>query len=426
MKRRSWVFVLVMLVCIGICAAAAAATATAYLEGEKDLSCKVGETLEIRKSDFQVFPANSLINGKVKYKDADFEIYAYNYLFRGHADYSQEKTGDGDIIQYITPKVPGYYAAYARAYYTENDREVSVSSGFFMLKVLDEDGNAPEPVPAAVEVFPVSSAVVGETLMVNWAIKSGYYPFTDDIEVLKDGELLERWNYEETERDSFTVASAGTYTIRVTVTDGLGQTATDETEFVAEEPKSLKLISLTLRRNTLPDGGALVGGIRWDLAYAGGIGTKITEVSLVNVDTDQEFVLLSDVFCPSYTASVGSGTFRIRMNVKDDEGDHWIESNEVTTASIPAWELTLPNDLKRIEASAFENVSAGTVYVNIGCKAIGEGAFRGLPLEAVFLPPSVKSIGEGAIPAGTVIYTRPGAWAAQWAAEHGYPVVYGS
>ena len=429
-KRLIGCLVCIFILC-GMCSIAFAVTSATSLLGAKDITCRVGETICIKKSDFQLYPAGSRINNVVSYKDADFSMYGYNHLFNGNSDYYIQTTDD-DIIQYITPYVPGYYSVYAYAYYEDEmtGEEFAVDSDFFILTVLDQNGNAPEPNPSSVEIFSIPSVTVGESVQINWLIDGYYRPFTDIIRILKNGRILDEWDYEATDRDTYVFSSAGTYQIQILMTDGLGRTVTDKIDVNVIQPKSLILKSLTLQNEMERSDESLAvysHKIRWELDYEGGYGTKTTEIHLINAETNEDKVLYDNGFFPAMTQNVDDGTFFIRMNVKDNEGDHWIDSNTCTTLHAFDWDFWLPDGLRRIEANAFENTTAQTVRINYGCLSIGENAFADSSLRGIFIPPSVISIGDNAIPDGVVvIFTPPGSWAAKWARIHHYFVVYDS
>lgn len=350
-----------------------------------------------------------------------------HYLFAGNANYHYDYADNGDVLVYITPNVPGYYPVYAVAYYDdETDGETySVSSDFFMLKVLDQNGNDPEPQQLAVEIFSIPSVTVGETLQINWTISGYYMPYSHTIQVLRGSTVLDSWNYEDTDRDTYTFTEAGTYHVQVIVSDGLGRSVTGDKEIRVIQPKSLVLNSLTLQYATTPSTGVIqTGGIHWILDYEGGYGTKRTEIYLVNTASGDQMAIEEEGFCPSFVKyGVENGTYYLRMNVIDDEGEHWIDSNQLTLSTNPDWDFYLPSGTKTIEQSAFEKTKVNYVRVNNGCLSIGESAFNNTSLKAIYLPSSVTSIGNNAIPANTVIYTPSGSWAENWAIKNHFNVM---
>lgn len=125
--------VIFLMFCIGIYTLSAAETPATSLSGAKDLSVQVGDTICIKKSDFHLYPEDSLINGQASYQDAGFYLYAYNYLFVGNSEFYEEFTDDGDVLTYITPNTPGYYPVYAYSYYDDEDtgESFSVQSNYF-------------------------------------------------------------------------------------------------------------------------------------------------------------------------------------------------------------------------------------------------------------------------------------------------------
>ena len=427
MKRTVLLFVVTMLACLGLYAAASGETVSTSLSGAKDLSVRIGETICIRKSDFRLDPDNSLINGTCSYRDAEFDLYAYNYLFRGYADYSTEYTEDGDKLIWITPNVVDYYPVYAYAsYYDENDDTTySVDSDYFTLTVLDEYGNEPEPMPISAEIFPIPTVTVGETLQINWS-GEGYYPLSNTIQILRNGNIIDSWDFEATYVDTYTFTEAGTYRIRVVLTDGIGRSAADEKEIQVVQPKSLILNSLTLQpRRSSESGTCFAGFIEWTLDYEGGYGTKVTEIHLINTLTEEDSILYDSGFYPSFSAEVGGGTFYLRMIVKDDEGDHEITSNMLAVKGRPDWDFLLPVNTKRIESDAFAYTDARFVQINDGCTFIGANAFAHSSVKAVFIPATVTYIGSNAIPEGTTIYVMYNSWVEDWALDNGYEVVFG-
>ncbi len=427
MKRLIWLLAFIILICSGIYTMVFAETSSPYLSGAKDLSCRVGETICFKKSDFHMYPNGTLINGRVSYEDASFDVWSYNYLFHGNSEYYTEITADGDEILYIRPIVPGYYSMYAYVYYEEEDEYFTIDSDYFMLTVLDENGNTPEPDPISVEIFPISSVNIGERIQINWSEK-GYEPIHETIRILTNGHVIEMWDYEDNYKDTYVFTSTGTYQVQMSVTDGLGRTITKAIDItVGNQTKALDLKSLEVHIGTdkSVEGMAIYPRqIEWNLDYEGGRGSKTTEIHLINTETYEDIILFEDDFFPSFSAQVGNGTFFIRMNVKDNEGDHWIESNLITTIPSPDWSFVLPYNIKKIEANAFEKIAAPIVYVNYGCKSIGENAFANSSIIAIFIPPTVTSIGDNAIPERTIIYAIPYSWAAKWALAHNYVVIY--
>ncbi len=84
----------------------------------------------------------------------------------------------------------------------------------------------------------------------------------------------------------------------------------------------------------------------------------------------------------------------------------------------PEWDYVLPEDIKVIEANAFENTGAKTIYIPEGCERIGDGAFTGTEADVIFIPDSVESIGIDAIPHDVCIYTPAGSFASFWAKDN--------
>ena len=84
----------------------------------------------------------------------------------------------------------------------------------------------------------------------------------------------------------------------------------------------------------------------------------------------------------------------------------------------PEWDYVLPEDIKVIEANAFENTGAETIYIPEGCERIGDGAFADTEAAVIFVPNSVESIGDDAIPQDVCIYTPAGSFASIWARQN--------
>ncbi len=84
----------------------------------------------------------------------------------------------------------------------------------------------------------------------------------------------------------------------------------------------------------------------------------------------------------------------------------------------PEWDYVLPGDLKVIEANAFENTGAETIYIPNGCVSIEDGAFADTEAAVIYVPQSVESIGNGAFPEDVCIYTPAGSYASSWAGQN--------
>ena len=393
---------------------------TSLVGGKGNVTVKVGETICIKKSDYSLYPEGSLINGRENYKYADFYLYGYNSIFNGRSEYYNEDTED-DRLCYITPNTPGYYSICAMADYADpEDGDFTVSSEYFVLTVLDENGNKPVPDPIAVKLLPIASATVGESIQINWYVNDPIYPYTNTIQVAKDGNVLDTWNYySEADRDDYTVDTAGTYQIRIIVSDGIGRTESDEMTVPVTEKKPLELKALLLRKDTdIISGEEIPDGIYWELDYEGGRGTKTSEVHLIDLNTGKDYPIIDTGFFPSYLVhGAPDGTYYLRMNVRDEDGDHWIHSNRLIIGEKPeqVWEMIMPANTGAIEDAAFQGTAVTSVKINNGCTAIGASAFADSSLTSIFIPDTVTSIGDNAIPAGTKIYTTEGSPAAKWA-----------
>ena len=390
------------------------------LSGAADITVRVGERVTIRKSDFALYPEGSTLNGRWSFSQVDFELYGYHWIFRGNSEgYEAVWDGEDKVISF-TPIVPGYYEMYAYAFCTDEVDEIwcEADSDFFMLTVLNEDGSLPEQDPCKVAFFPLPSATVGETIQLNWSTYA-YQPYTDTLCVIRDGEVLDEWVYEETGRDTFTLTEAGTYTLRVTLKERLGRSVSDEITLEVTEPEPLVLKSLQADVYTnFGNGKVIPDRISWTLDYEGGYGKKNSFVYLVQASTGEETLIMDYDFYPAwYYSGLEAGCYGIRMNVRDDQGDHWIESNlvDIGEADEVAWELILPRDTVSIGEAAFENTGAASVFIPHGCASIGARAFAGSQVAAVFIPASVTSIGEDALPDGARVYTSPGSYAEEWA-----------
>lgn len=400
------------------------------LAGAHDITVNAGETVTLRKSDFSLYPEGSLFNGRCTLERATFYLYGYNYFFQGRAipvdENGNEISGDDptDVYRYRVD-TPGYYPMYAYLYYEDefDQMDYFLESDYFLVTVNDENGNPPETNPV-LSVYPIPSAVVGDTVQVNCAMYDLIRPYSvANIQVSRDGDVLETWSYLDGIRDTFTVNDAGEYTVTVTYVDRIGKTAEDSCTFTVTQPGPLTLRSLTLAPDPHMPG---YPRLQWVLDYEGGYGNKTTQLTLVNLLTGEEINTDTDGgFFPSWVVgNLPDGVYQLTLHMFDDEGDHVIVSNTCAVGEAPDFDaFVLPADLIHIEDGAFRGVDAAYVRVPQGCLTVGAQAFADSSLSAISLPDTVSFIAEDALPAGTVVYAPAGSFAAEWAAEHGYAVI---
>ena len=402
--------------------------------GGSNVTANAGELVSVYKSQFSLYPAGSLLNGRGSYDDCSFDLSSGNTLWQN----STLCNSDGTPLQpgsltglntaiHFRPHLPGYYMVQPVLNYFDEveNQKYEVYGKAFVLQVNDENGTPPPLDDLAVSIYSIPSAVVGETIQINWQSVNTVGLKTNTIRVLLNGVLQDEWIYDgdQNQRDTYTITAAGNYTVEVITRDQLGRTASDSLNFVAEQPKPLVVKSLTLGRDSMhPD---IANRIVWTLDYEGGYGTKSTVIQLFNIKTWEKVGQdLTDGFRPSWGLnSVPDGSYIIRMNVIDDQGDHWFNSNVYTVwTDYNQADMILPASLSRIEDEAFQGITARTVRVPDPCQSIGERAFADATIVAVYLPAGVSEIGANAFPAGTAIYTPDGSYAAQWGAANGYTV----
>ena len=394
------------------------------LSGAHNVSVKVGETIALKMSDYQLYPEGSLLSGRGTLQDAEYEFWGWNYIFNGRSEthWGEE---DGTTVCYITPNTPDYYTLQAIAYYYDkySAEQVEIRSDIFILTVLKEDGSEPEMGEIKAAIYPFAGATVGETVQINWKESSFLNPGSKVIRIEKDGNVLDEWDYAETGRDTYLVSSTGVYDVYITLTDVLNRTTDAHITLSVTEPKPLEFKRLHLTAKDIM-GNEAEGLLHWSLESEGGYGNKTTDVYLVHADTGEEELILSGGCYVAWSQyQVPDGTYFIRMNLKDDQGDHWIESNRVTLPSqMPAWDFILPAQTKVIEAEAFDGVPASNVYIPSGAATIEAAAFANSKIQAVYIPSSVTSIADDAIPSGTVVYTTEESYVYTWALERGYTV----
>lgn len=287
------------------------------LSGAQNITIKVGETFKVSRGDFAFEPADATLNGK-NYWDEDlvFHWYGTNGIFSGKS----EDVDDG----FCRALVPGYYGMYASVEDLQTGDEVKSDS--FLLTVLDEDGGNP-PIPAfTLKIYPIPSVTIGERVQVNWILE-GYVGILQDVSVItveKDGEIIQTLYYtEENQNDSFIVDSYGLYKVTCSDTDGIGRTASDTIAFNVEEARPMVVNSLVLTSEG--------DHIHWNLDYNFGVGTKTTDIFIMDATTGalyKKFDEYKEGFYGSFSdAGFPSGIYYIRMNICDDEGDHWVNSN---------------------------------------------------------------------------------------------------
>ena len=84
--------------------------------------------------------------------------------------------------------------------------------------------------------------------------------------------------------------------------------------------------------------------------------------------------------------------------------------------------MTLPAQLKTIDAEAFAGIETEEIVVPAGCTGIGSRAFAGCgKLRLAVLPASVRSIADDAFEGYSLTILAPaGSYAAVWAQNHGF------
>ena len=122
------------------------------------------------------------------------------------------------------------------------------------------------------------------------------------------------------------------------------------------------------------------------------------------------------------------GTFVLNVLVRDNirpNGEAFI-GGEVSVHSpfTASTTLHLPASLTAVQEEAFLDTAATSVVVPEGCIRIESKAFTGPNLLAVSLPKSVAFIADDAIVSGVTVWCVPGSYAASWAQDHGYQVVF--
>ena len=116
---------------------------------------------------------------------------------------------------------------------------------------------------------------------------------------------------------------------------------------------------------------------------------------------------------------IASGTYESTYVITSDR----VSVGRLVTFEIdenPEWTFRLPEDIKTIEANAFEGIAAETVYIPDGCETIGADAFANSDISVIFIPASVETIGDNALPENVFIYTSANSPASIWAAGHGF------
>ena len=322
MKKRIVLFTIIgLILCISLGLASGESQGSDIppikLSGAKNITIKVGETFAVDKNAFAFEPANATLNGK-NYEDEElaFYWYGYNYIF-----IDRSENIDGVNFRAL---VPGYYGIYA--YVEDPQTGNQVQSDPFLLTVLNEDGSYPEKTEFYLTIYPVPSATIGEKIQINWLIGGyvGIKPKDAVITVEKDGELFQTLYYDdENQNDSFIVDSYGHFKVTCSMTDALGRAASDTITFNVEEAKSLEIYGLTLTANG--------SNLNWAADYHYGIGTKTTDIYIMDAAAGELYMKSEPVkegFYGSWAEhKIPSGIYYIRMNIRDDEGDHWVESN---------------------------------------------------------------------------------------------------
>ncbi|MBR1686488.1 MAG: leucine-rich repeat protein [Clostridia bacterium] len=192
---------------------------------------------------------------------------------------------------------------------------------------------------------------------------------------------------------------------------------------------------------------AIVGDtIRWDITSGRDIydntATYLLQEStefLITPCLKEENGTLIELSDPVYMESHGetlsfslqapsAGTFVLNVLVRDNilpNGEAFI-GGEVSVQSpfTASTTLHLPASLTVVQEEAFLDTAATSVVVPEGCIRIESKAFTGPNLLAVSLPESVNFIADDAIASGVTVWCVPGSYAASWAQDHGYRVVF--
>ena len=131
-------------------------------------------------------------------------------------------------------------------------------------------------------------------------------------------------------------------------------------------------------------------------------------INIIDFDGKTDVMYHTNVFAYDYYGNISEG----------------IRVADVKMMSLPSWDFTLPAKIITVEDEAFSGTAAKAVKISKTCSNIGSNAFADSALESIYIPSSVTEIGNNALPGDVIIFTDRGSYAALYAIENNYTVIY--
>lgn len=201
------------------------------LTGVKYREVNAGDTITYLRSELQVTPEGSGLNGRLL---EDYGLWVLMFGEKG-TDYDKLRTyeeyyWDKNTIRYLTP---GYYVCAALIL---DGSATMIESSPFTVCVKDANGSKP-PLPefsADDFWFDIDeNAAAGERTAFEWDFGLGFiYPATARVAITKDGNTVDSWNFSaQKPRCSFVPPEPGEYTVTVSAIDQAGRSAEGTAQF---------------------------------------------------------------------------------------------------------------------------------------------------------------------------------------------------
>ena len=224
---------------------------------KEDIVLRVGETYQIRKSDYVVLPAG--------WEQAEGKNFTRDWtLVNYEGGTFVEAEESGDVIT-LTALEPGY-AGFKMDMYDEQNQCYEFKDAF-VITVPDENGQLPEVRDITMITDWPQAAVVGE----SWSPTLWWWdevpPGTWSMAVEHNGEFIAYFD-EENPVSQIVFSEKGTYTLHCYLTDGIGRTAEKAVTATVSDPSPLVASDfkvLKIRRNGKAD-----TDIWLQVNYAGG------------------------------------------------------------------------------------------------------------------------------------------------------------